>query len=732
MRKTFFYIGLVVFFIVIALIIFLNFFYSGKNYKYPINFLNKYAVVKESSFMETPQNEPFYYFQKGWLKRGKKYLMILPKSSIRFFSIEKKKRTIYIELSKGNLFNELKTITIELLLNGIHFKNLEISTRNNSFLLPAPKKFIKKGNNILELIVNKKNLDKQKQPGYLYLNKFSIKKYKRTKNFLFKNSDNRSEIIQPSQSLFEYYVVPKRKETFHYSFKARKIFSADKIIGKVLVKLKIKNKKEITIAEFVLSNNSKNKYYGKFKLDAYSGKIVRLSFILLSSKTYLTVKWENLFIEKENINNVVNKSIKMMEKKPHIFLILIDAARYDRFGFSGFNKKVTPIINRFAKKSYNFISFFAQAPYTTASVATMLSGLYPETHTVRYKDDELPENVSTISQYLNKNGYITNAISGSIALTKNNLIKDFKKTLNIRSKKKWRGSAMQIEKLKKFIGGSDFSKPNFFYIHLLPPHEPYIPPAPFNENFTKTSLNKMRKRIGIRDKANLYLNIDKEYLSYIHKCYLNNLSYADYLVGEIIGKLKDNDIFNDSIIIISSDHGEAFFEHSKLGHNTTNYNEMIQIPFLLKMPRQKKGVQIKKNHGLIDLTPTILELLNINFKIKMQGRSFAPILFQEKFKFNKRFLYSRTASKNFNLALIYGDYKYIYYSGRGELYNLKDDPDELNDISKENQLLAGLLRQEAFIKIFESNRIKKQYNIKGKQVKDKNRYLEELKSLGYL
>ena len=725
---TFYVIAIIT--IAIAFGLFINFF--KKKDIHQINFLNNYAVISESSLMKAPKNEPNYFFQKGWLRQGQKYLMTLPKSTLRFFSLEKKERTIYIELSKSNFFKDVKKIKIELILNGIPFKELDIYDKNNSHILTASEKFIKTGNNILEIYVNKKQHDKHTQKGYLFLNKFIIKEYKRRKSFKFENNNDVAKVTQPSQSGFEYYILPQNKEILHYSFFVPKVYSREEKIGEVLIKIKRQDREEKLLKKIVLHNKSKKQYSGMLKLEPYSNEIIRLSFNLFSHKPYLSIVWNKLFVENKKKEIVEQKSNKFFKKKPHVFLIIIDAARYDRFGFSGYNNKIAPRINEFAKKSFNFVRFFAQAPYTTASVASMFSGAYPETHTVRYKNDELPHNVISTAEYLNQNKYITNIVSGSIALKKNNLTKGFNKTLNIRSTKKWNGSSMQIEKLKNFIKESDFTKPNFFYIHLLPPHEPYIPPSPFNSIFTETSRKKLQKRIRIRDRANLYSNIDNDYASYLHKCYLNNLNYADFLVGEIIDKLKSIDIFNESMIMVSSDHAEAFFEHLQLGHNTTNYNDMIHIPFLLKMPQQKKGIEIKSNFGLIDITPTILELLGIKPQKNMQGISFAPILFGEQNKHKKRFLYSRTASKNFNIALIYDNYKYIYYSGRGELYDIENDPNELNDISDNKPLLAGLLRQEVFIKMFENIKLRKKNNIIRKQVKNKKKYQEELKSLGYL
>ncbi len=730
-NKTIKFILIVIILLIIIIFVF-NFVRSDENSKSKINFLNNYAAFKESSLMKTPNNEHLYYYQKGWIKEKNNYLMVLPKSKLRFFSLEKKKRTIYMELSKNGFFKNQDNLEIQLFFNGIHFENLKIKSQNSSFLLSVSEKFIKKGNNILEIIINKHNYDKQDQLGYLILNKFMIKEYKRTKEFIFNSNKTNSTIVQPSQSQFEYYMIPKGNEIFNYSFKTHKVSRRNNISAKVLINLKRKDKKEITLKKIELSSKKNQKHSGKFKLNSYAGEIIKLSFIFLTPKPNSTLIWENLFIAKKEEKNILKNKNKLLKRKPHIFLILIDAARYDRFGFSGYKMNITPKIDAFAKTAFDFSNFYAQAPYTTASVASMLSGLYPETHTVRYKHDELPKQVTTISQYLNKIGYITNSISGSVALEKNKLIKNFKKFISIRSKVNWSRSTMDIEKLNNFINNSNLLKPNFFYIHLLPPHEPYNPPSPFNSIITKTSRPKLHHLIRIRDKANRYSMTDKNYMKYLHNCYLNNLIYADHLFGEIVKTLKEKNIFEDSLVIISSDHGEAFFEHLQVGHNTTNYNDMIQIPFVLKMPNQNKGIKIGGNFGLIDLSPTILELLGVRLENSMQGISFSSILFGEKSKFKERFLYSRAVSKMFNFSIIYGNYKYIYNSGRGELYNIKNDPDEKNDISNQETLLSGYLRQQGFYKMYRNIKLREQKNIKRKKVKNKEKYKEALKSLGYI
>jgi len=423
----------------------------------------------------------------------------------------------------------------------------------------------------------------------------------------------------------------------------------------------------------------------------------------------------------------------ILNQKPHIFLIMIDAARYNLIDKIIEGEELTPNINRFAKRSVVFSNFYAPAPYTLASVVSMLSGLYPETHSARYRDSQMPEGIKTLPQYLSSKGYFSAAFVGNLVLFNHNLIKDFDTRMNVRGDKFRLNSYNDIMKINQYLMEADFKIPQFHYYHLLPPHEPYHPPAPFDQKFIKINYirnhNRFRKKMK---EINKFRYEDTSFRDVLYKCYLNNVHYADYMVGEILKRLKEKKIFRQSLIILTSDHGEAFGEHGLYGHNSSHFNEMIKIPFMLKMPDQENRRVVKGVYGLIDILLAMFDWLGIKENNSLQGKSFVPALSSHSLEPSNRFLYSRAVSNEYHFALIGQQWKLIFNRGQSLLFDLNNDPQETSSLSDDFPFQVGFLKQKAFSQFYKNLDLRKKLKIKPKKIKDMEKYRQELKTLGYL
>lgn len=693
----------------------------------------RYDLKQERSSITIDPKVPRFHFFEGWKLNGNMVLPIAvwPEAKIKFFSLAKKDRRLFVKI-KQLLDAGGKLLSVEILLNGHQLKKVEV-LKEKSFDIILSKKVLNRGENVLSFKINPdslKGLNLQQPLEYYKIEKilFEGKELADRKSFNPFSSPE-EDFIQPANSLFRLAVRTDETPRLELKFKAL-------IFRKKPAELVINYSKapfETKEALEIFKIKSSGEFEKKLNL-ADLGKEVILEFEFNSpqmGKNYLI--WQELRLEKRNKEEKTETFKPVpLKKKPHIFYILIDAARMDLVGKKIDGKPVTPNIDQFAQQAYVFENFYTVAPHTDASITTLFSSLYPETHGVRSLFVQIADNVKTLPYYLRKLGYRTTAFLGTIVLINRNIKRDFDNFVVIRPMgKTYRNTSYNdLNRLLKGLEELDFSKPNFVYIHFLPPHEPYNPPPPFNEIFIKTRYNTFRIRKTMEIIEN-YSFFKPSFIRKLYYCYLNNYRYADYLIGKTIEFLKKKGLFEDSLIVISSDHGEAFFEHLKLDHNSTLYQEMVRIIFLLKMPGQKERIVVKGNYSKIDFLPTIAALLGMKKEKRWEGKLLP--LWKEVPATGRKFVYLRAGGEEIHAGLVWGKYKYIFNLGQEELYDLSKDPYEKHNLVKEKKFLALYLKQKLFEYLVKNERKRKIYGIKPKKrTKTNKEIIKELKALGYL
>ena len=209
------------------------------------------------------------------------------------------------------------------------------------------------------------------------------------------------------------------------------------------------------------------------------------------------------------------------------------------------------------------------------------------------------------------------------------------------------------------------SSPFFSFIHFYDPHTPYNPPAPF-----RPTENEPRA------------------------LYRGELQYVDAVIGELVHDLSRRQLLNRTILVITGDHGEMLGEHGENGHGFFVYQEAVRVPLLISLPDGSKGTS-NEVLELVDLMPTVLELLKIPVPQTVQGKSFAQNLTGKNSSSGVAYAESLTATQHFGAAplLSMQDYRYKYIeSPQPELYDLKEDAQELNNIAEKRKEIANKMK----------------------------------------
>ena len=353
-----------------------------------------------------------------------------------------------------------------------------------------------------------------------------------------------------------------------------------------------------------------------------------------------------------------------------IVLISIDTLRADHLPVYGYGAVATPNIDSLAREGVVFDHAWSHCPMTLPSHVSMLTGELPTTHGVRnnlgfhYEPAKHP----SLPQRLQAIGYRTGgAVSAYVLRGETGLRGAFQwyddavdPSPGARFREYQRSGATTTAAAKKWLD-SISSRRFFLFLHLYEPHVPYDPPEPFRSRY-----------------ANLY---DGE------------IATADAIVGDFVHYLRQRKLYDDAIIILTSDHGEGLGDHGEAQHSILLYRELIQVPLIMKLPHgDRRGTRVSADASLADIVPTVAAMIGLE-----QRDGDGIDLFSG--KPSSRSIYSETIYPYVQLgwsdlrSLITGSHQYIQ-SPRPELYDLRSDPQERNDIIAAHRREAARMRDE--------------------------------------
>ncbi len=426
--------------------------------------------------------------------------------------------------------------------------------------------------------------------------------------------------------------------------------------------------------------------------------------------------------------------------RPNIILVTFDALTARDMSVYGYHRPTTPFITEWAKEATLFTRAEAVDNYTYPTTLSLMTGQRPWTH-LQYNPNGRKFSTTTenLAKALKGNGYYNIAVSHNILAGVERLgisadfdiapstsefsrpgsflgeINEFLYDLfgdrilfydwitkwdflfNLAASKISRDiHVTRYPPEKAFswllsILDNKVPEPYFVWIHLLPPHDPYLPPEPFMGMFDSSS--GLRTQKGqfkfTRSPDASYTKVEQATLDALRARYDEFIRYSDKQFEYFIEQLRKREGWKNTALILSSDHGESF-EHDYITHGGNDlYEQVTHIPLIIKGPGQAKGVVIDDLVEQIDITATILDLAGITIPSWMEGRSLLPFMHAERLSPRPVFsmsLYRNPRSRNKiskgTVAVREGDYKLIHNLDRAEslLFNLREDPRELNNL----------------------------------------------------
>ncbi len=372
---------------------------------------------------------------------------------------------------------------------------------------------------------------------------------------------------------------------------------------------------------------------------------------------------------------------------PNVVIISIDTCRADYLSCYGNPSSTTPNIDAIANQGVLFENAISPVPLTLPSHSSMMTGTIPPSHGVHdNKGYQLGDSNITLAEILKEKGFTTGAIVSAFVLdsafgmdqgfeTYND---SFGNINNTESSMERSGS--ETSRIANSWLQNHRNDKFFLFLHYFDPHFPYESPKPFAPEFQSIS------------KADMTMEIMKQRMA---AKYAAEISYTDHCIGLVVEKLKKLKLFDSTLIIITSDHGEMLQEHGENSHGFFIYQSAVKVPLIFKLPGKYKPARINNTAGLIDIAPTVCSLLDIDTKAPFDGVDLQKYLSPEHVS-EQRNIYCETFLPTmYDAAPLFGvvsdDWKYIQ-STRPELYDLRNDPKELSDISTQQKQRSRLLQ----------------------------------------
>jgi arylsulfatase A-like enzyme len=410
---------------------------------------------------------------------------------------------------------------------------------------------------------------------------------------------------------------------------------------------------------------------------------------------------------------------------PNIVLVMLDTVRADHLGAYGYARPTSPRIDAIALEGVVMEAAISQAPWTAASVGSIFTGLHPSVHGLDAGakwgvggsagglpfrvQKSLDSSLLTLAEMLRDHGYHT---AGFVSNVYVNSIFGFGQGFDLYDDDhlEYSGDVTSTKRRASETNRRIFdwleqspAEPFFLFAHYNDAHWPYDPPSPFGAEFVadyQGGLTPGDTVSVVESRGAPITGMSTADVRYVEGLYDGEIQYLDSQVGELLDRLPEGRSNRDTLLMITSDHGEEFLEHGSASHGYTLYEEQLHVPLILHWPGRLSARRVPKLVASIDLLPTVLELISVGFRPGvLQGESFAALLRGGEGS-GRAHVFAEATYRGDLQALRSAAGKKLIRSAANEsaeLYDLSVDPGELRDLTTvsldEAAVLGGRLAE---------------------------------------
>jgi arylsulfatase A-like enzyme len=429
--------------------------------------------------------------------------------------------------------------------------------------------------------------------------------------------------------------------------------------------------------------------------------------------------------------------LKRTGRRPNLVLIVIDTLRADHVGCYGYTRLDTPRIDDLASRGVRFENATAHSPLTLPSLSSIMTSRIPPTHGAHYNEGfYLDPSALTLAEILKGEGYSTGAILGAVVLDSISGISQgfdryednfgafdgyllhveiIESDLSYSQRRAGEVTDLGLKMVDKMAGDTPF----FLFLHYFDPHSPYDPPPPHD----------------IGDSGITGNPVDA-----IVRTYDGEIAYTDEQIGRFLDGLEARDRVENTLVVLTSDHGEGLGEHGERSHGYLACEGTMRIPMIFSMPdRLPEGAVRSDLARHVDIVPTTLEILGI--EEGHRDRFYGKSLFADGEEADTDFAYFESATTYIvhRWSALRGvrstSWKYIS-APREELYDLGADPREKDNLIDERPRVADSLRKElsamiAEVEIYQGAGVDGEMSARRERIESAD-FVERMRALGYI
>jgi arylsulfatase A-like enzyme len=331
---------------------------------------------------------------------------------------------------------------------------------------------------------------------------------------------------------------------------------------------------------------------------------------------------------------------------PNIVLISIDSLRPDHLGAYGYERDTSPTIDRLAREGARFENVLSTTSWTLPAHAALFTGLYDSTHGLVDNGQKLDDGHVTLAEVLKARGYETAGFFGGPYLhpvfglsqgfdvyqscmtttdddARERRVRREARLRRGRSHKDITGPRTQAE-IARWAEARTATSPYFLFVHLWDVHYDFVPPSPFDEIFDTGYKGGVTGRL--MTDPNIRPNMGRRGLEHVISLYDGEIRWTDHVLDEILADLASRGMLENTLVVITSDHGEEFFEHRSKGHAKSLFDEVLKVPLIFWWPDAlEAGLVVSQQVRLVDLFPTLAGFAGATGLVS-QGRDIAPLL----------------------------------------------------------------------------------------------------------
>lgn len=423
---------------------------------------------------------------------------------------------------------------------------------------------------------------------------------------------------------------------------------------------------------------------------------------------------------------LVQSGCQSPSRPPNVVLVVVDTSRADHWSCYGYPQTTTPRIDAFAREAIRFTHAYSTSTWTLPAHASLFTGLYPVVHQATQEHLQLDDRFETLAELLHAHGYATAAFSGNPWVSRSTHLNrgfDLMEEMWGRPEAREDGSFPHATNRLVFdwLQRKEPQQPVFLFINYIEPHFPYEAPRAYETRFVAPDVSIAERTQAAVRWTDWYLHpqpFTPRLAALRTALYDAEIAYADAIVGELLDGLRRAGIYDESLIVITSDHGENLADHGHVDHVFSLYNSTVRVPLLMRLPQQRKAGTVREDPvQLTDVFATILTATGAaSSDTRVSGVDLLAGVMPDDRAILAEYYYPDQALAAFPIdqrsnpaldrfrrrlrSIQIGPHKLIWGSdGQDELYDLVNDSEERRNLIAQEPQVAERLRSQLQVRI---------------------------------